>query len=154
MGFVVAAPEMPESLSASYEPNERVQRSCIVEETIGMLRRNFGVGNNLGIFGHSAGGGTSTNAEGPFPLGRVAIAGFRGYGGKDPLLVVASVGDGIIPLDGIKASLPPGEILPWLERATERSPLFGIWGDSLHPVRVAWQTPGSANETRIEHDKP
>jgi dienelactone hydrolase len=109
MGFVVAAPEMPESLSASYEPNERVQRSCIVDETIGMMQRNFGVGDNLGIFGHSAGGGTSTNVAGPFKLGRCAIAGFRGYGGTDPLLVVASVGDGIIPLDGIKSALPPGE---------------------------------------------
>jgi dienelactone hydrolase len=108
-GFVVAAPEMPESLSASYEPNERVQRSCIVDETIGMMQRNFAVGDNLGIFGHSAGGGTSTNVARPFKLGRCAIAGFRGYGGDDPLLVVASVGDGIIPLDGIKSALPPGE---------------------------------------------
>jgi len=108
MGFVVAAPEMPESLSASYEPNERVQRSGIVDETIGMMQRNFAVGDNLGIFGHSAGGGTSTNVARPFKLGRCAIAGFRGYGGDDPLLVVASVGDGIIPLDGIKSALPPG----------------------------------------------
>lgn len=86
--------------------------SFALQGTVSMLRNNFGVGSSLGIFGHSAGGGTSTSVGSQdFPLGRVAIAGFRGYGGADPLLVIASRGDGIIPLDGIITALPLGSTL-------------------------------------------
>mmetsp|Transcript_29564 Transcript_29564/g.74366 ORF Transcript_29564/g.74366 Transcript_29564/m.74366 type:complete len:420 (-) Transcript_29564:96-1355(-) len=107
-GFVVAAPELPESLAASFEVNDDITRPAIVTATLDKLRLNWTITNNLGIFGHSAGGGTSTMMEGAFPLGRVAIAGFRGYEGRDPLLVVASKGDGIIPLDRVKDALPRG----------------------------------------------
>jgi len=107
-GFVVAAPELPESLAASFTVNDAITRPAIVNAALEKLRLNFAVTDKKGIFGHSAGGGTSTMIEGTYLLGRVAIAGFRGYEGKDPLLVVASRGDGIIPMDRVRDALPRG----------------------------------------------
>mmetsp|Transcript_8497 Transcript_8497/g.21211 ORF Transcript_8497/g.21211 Transcript_8497/m.21211 type:complete len:403 (+) Transcript_8497:32-1240(+) len=107
-GFVVAAPELPESLSAGFTPNDDTTRTAIVEATINLLNRNWKISDKVGLFGHSAGGGTSTMMPGSFSLGRVAIAGFRGYAGSDRLLVIASKGDGIIPVKGIEAALPAG----------------------------------------------
>jgi len=108
-GFVVASADLPESLSASFVPNERTTRGAIVEAAFQALHADFGASQTLrGLFGHSAGGGTACITPGTFPLGRVAIAGFRGYEGPDPLLVVASSGDGIIPLPLVRQNLPQG----------------------------------------------
>ena len=41
----------------------------------------------------------------PCPLGRAAVCGYRGYDGSDPLLVLASSGDSVIPLDYIRSAL-------------------------------------------------
>lgn len=67
-------------------------------------RSDFGA-TEFGIFGHSAGGGSATMMPGPFTLGRCAIAGARLYDGGDPLYIVASSGDGVIPLDRVKAAV-------------------------------------------------
>eukprot|EP00614_Pseudopedinella_elastica_P033045 CAMPEP_0172633594 /NCGR_PEP_ID=MMETSP1068-20121228/190215_1 /TAXON_ID=35684 /ORGANISM="Pseudopedinella elastica, Strain CCMP716" /LENGTH=407 /DNA_ID=CAMNT_0013445329 /DNA_START=55 /DNA_END=1278 /DNA_ORIENTATION=- len=110
-GFVVAAPELPESLSASFTPDEGTSRSAIVEKTVSLLQDDFSVGKALGIMGHSAGGGTATSAPGDFQLGRVAVAGFRSYEGPDPLLVIASEGDSLMSLSRIRSSLPPQTVV-------------------------------------------
>ncbi|CAJ1397956.1 unnamed protein product [Effrenium voratum] len=104
-GFVVAAPDFPEGLSGAV-PLGRVNRQLILEELISRLRREFGV-EHLGIVGHSAGGGTATVSTMPFRCGRVAVAGLAAYAQPDPLLVVASEGDGVVPLGRVLKALPP-----------------------------------------------
>ena len=60
----------------------------------------------FGIVGHSAGGGTASTHPAEFPLGRVCVAGFRGVPKQtDPLFVLASAGDGVIPLARIESEL-------------------------------------------------
>jgi dienelactone hydrolase len=92
-GFIVAAPEMPESLAASYAG--AITRGEIVSATRRMVDAT-GTGGRWGIFGHSAGGGTALRHPGHFPLGRAAIAAGLASGTQngDPLFVVASDGDG------------------------------------------------------------
>ena len=70
-----------------------------------------------GIFGHSAGGGSATLSADSFKLGRCAIAGARPYEGTDPLYVVASSGDGVIPLERVRLAVQPG--MPIFEDAAE-----------------------------------
>lgn len=92
-GFVVAAPEFAESLSASFEPSATTTRGAIMDAALRKLRADFGPG-KLGLVGHSAGAGTAIALSGAFPLGRAAIAGGGfGYSGDDPLMVVSSEGD-------------------------------------------------------------
>jgi hypothetical protein len=92
-GFVVAAPEFAESLSASFEPSEGTSRQAIMQATLAMVRSDFATG-KAGLVGHSAGGFTVVSLPGRFELGRVAVAaGVPGYTGPDPLLVVISEGD-------------------------------------------------------------
>jgi len=102
-GILVAAPEFAESSSASFEPiPEKTTRDAIVQATLAYLEQNASslMGKNVdalrcGIVGHSAGGGTAVRAQGSFPLGRVSVAGGTAYDGPDPLLIIASEGDGL-----------------------------------------------------------
>eukprot|EP00966_Prymnesium_polylepis_P155402 3589274-Prymnesium_polylepis.2 len=103
-GFAVAAPELPESLAASFEPAAGVDRAAIVSAVRDYCGGTLSA-RRYGIFGQSAGAGTATMSTGTFELGRAAICGFRGYGGPDPLFVVASEGDGVIPLGYISAAV-------------------------------------------------
>lgn len=94
-GFVVAAPELPESLSASY--NGIISRGEIVSETRALVdAARAGPGGRWGIFGHSFGGGTALRQPGDYSLGRAAIGSglFIPANNRDPLFVVASDGDG------------------------------------------------------------
>jgi dienelactone hydrolase len=94
-GFIVAAPEMPESLAASYAG--AISRGEIVSATRRLVEEaGEGSCGRWGIFGHSAGGGTAQRQPGTFSLGRAAIAsGLAGAAqNSDPLFVVASEGDG------------------------------------------------------------
>eukprot|EP00929_Paragymnodinium_shiwhaense_P098271 TRINITY_DN59773_c0_g1_i1.p1 TRINITY_DN59773_c0_g1~~TRINITY_DN59773_c0_g1_i1.p1 ORF type:complete len:435 (+),score=108.59 TRINITY_DN59773_c0_g1_i1:100-1404(+) len=94
-GFVVAAPEFAESLSASFEASEATPRKDIMAATLRMLDEEVGI-DSCGLIGHSAGAGTIADAAGSFNLGRVVVAGgVRNYQKDDPLLVVASQGDGL-----------------------------------------------------------
>ncbi|GMI26711.1 hypothetical protein TeGR_g15168 [Tetraparma gracilis] len=87
-GFVVVAPEMGESLTASY--SESVDRATIVDATLALLPQHA-----WGTFGHSAGSFTCASHPATFELGRCLIApGFQGYDGSDPLLLIASDADG------------------------------------------------------------
>ena len=91
-GFTVAAPELPESLTASYrEPEGGLAR----EEIISAARETVGGALRWGIFGHSAGAGSALRQRGSYALGRCALAGgYRGFDGPDPIFLIASDGDG------------------------------------------------------------
>ena len=78
---------------------------CHTPDVDSSVRRSDFGATEFGIFGHSAGGGSATMMSGPFTLGRCAIAGARLYDGGDPLYIVASSGDGVIPLDRVKAAV-------------------------------------------------
>ena len=94
-GFTVAAPEFPESLCASYANLNGITRAEIVAATRELVDSGSG-GGRWGLFGHSAGAGTTLTQPGVYALGRCALCpGFRGYGGADPMLVIASEGDAV-----------------------------------------------------------
>ena len=105
-GFLVVAPECPESLSASYEARDGLTREAIVLATQQAVDANMaGAGcapdgdpRLWGIFGHSAGSATAILQPGEFALGRVCIATALGRCletvSTDPLFFVASEGDG------------------------------------------------------------
>lgn len=104
-GFVVAAPDFSEGLSGAVS---ELPRRDIVAELLAKLRRAWGA-QQFGIVGHSAGGGTATVSPGPFACGRVAVAGLApGYDDPDPLLVLASEGDGVVRLERVLQAIPSG----------------------------------------------
>ena len=92
-GFTVLAPELPESLAASFTPDgEAGSRAAIVAATRSQLLPDA---QRWGVFGHSAGAGTVLTLGGAYALGRAALApGFRGFDGDDPLFLVSSEADG------------------------------------------------------------
>lgn len=91
LGFTVAAPEFPESLSASYPKPDGLTRAEIAAAT-----RELVGGGRWGVFGHSAGAGTALTLPERYVLGRCALCpGFRGYDNADPLLIIASEGDAV-----------------------------------------------------------
>ena len=93
-GFTVAAPEFPESLCASFKNPDGISRAEIVAATRELVDGGRGV--RWGLFGHSAGAGTTLKQPGTFSLGRCALCpGYRGYEESDPLLVIASEGDAV-----------------------------------------------------------
>jgi hypothetical protein len=58
-GFVCVAPEYPESLAASYERKEGLDRSVITKELLQTLQHTWNIGaSSYGIIGHSLGCGT------------------------------------------------------------------------------------------------
>ena len=105
-GYTVLAPELPESISNSFETTDGVSRDSIVDATMSFIRRE-NPNPRFGIFGHSMGGGTAAQNTNSFPLGRVSIAGYRPGATVDPTLIVASEGDMVIPLNRITTALPP-----------------------------------------------
>ena len=102
-GFTVVAPELPESLSASYRPPDGLTRDEIIACARALIDDESAEAggaaksvNQWGIFGHSAGAGSALMQRGDYRLGRACLAtGFRqGYAGMDPLFLCASDGDG------------------------------------------------------------
>ncbi|KAL1503119.1 hypothetical protein AB1Y20_011182 [Prymnesium parvum] len=94
-GFVVAAPELPESLSASYVAAEGMSREQIVAATRALVAPS----SRWGIFGHSAGAATSLLQPGRYELGRAALAGGTRLLSdrsrpRDPVFLCSSNGDG------------------------------------------------------------
>ena len=125
-GFLVAAPEFAEALSnpetTPRAPTPSASRDQIMAAVLSdVVRTRFGVRDRIAIVGQSAGAGTATSTPGRFA--RVAISGFRPPADDaaaalttDPLLVIASEGDGVIsllpresgpfgPYPGIKAAV-------------------------------------------------
>ena len=127
-GFLVLAPEFAESLAspettpayarpgAPPPRNPSATRDEVVDAALRAFAPGFFEASDVGasggaprvvIAGQSAGASTATSARGPFAA-RVAIAGFRPPPPeareareallRDPLLVVASAGDGVISL--------------------------------------------------------
>ena len=180
-GFVVFAPELPESLAASYTlppqgsfsgggkgggdvdarpdpdlPEVLLIREAILRATRSLLPQRV----EWGVFGHSAGGihaqAASKAEPGAFALGRVSISPSFGpgneeyyYFGQDPLLVVASEGDGCyqrmvrderqpLRLAGmIDTLLDPIETFMRPEKAYQRE-LVGPEGELVGPKRAAF----------------
>ena len=178
-GFVVAAPEFAEAL-ADPETTPRQQRpgtpppadpSASREDIMDATLRDVLGGrfdlqagrDGVALVGQSAGAGTALRTPGPFA--RVAIAGFNPPEPEavtqDPLLVIASEGDGVIslkpresgrfgPNPGITAAVDalPGTVARYsggdvaeLRRASEAG------GGEGAPRRafVAYEGPGSPN---------
>ena len=102
-GFTVVAPELPESLCASYVPPDGLGR----EEIIAAARELVGAPGRWGIFGHSAGAGSTLFQPGAYELGRAAFAGGAGriasYTSSDPLFLCSSNGDGCNAFMGMGA---------------------------------------------------
>eukprot|EP00793_Prasinoderma_coloniale_P003932 PRCOL_00006773-RA len=115
-GFVVCAPEFAEGLAdptttppyarpgAPPPQNPSASREEVVNATLAQLVEGpFGItrdSGRLALVGQSAGAGTAVQTRGR--LARVAIAGLRDVPAEvaaDPLLVIASEGDGVISLD-------------------------------------------------------
>jgi hypothetical protein len=111
-GFIVAAPEFGESLSASFDPNDQTTHAAVLKATRTLVEAAWStpiVG--WGCFGHSMGAFAVTDdakqTTWPMKLGRVPICGIHqdGYTGNDPLLVIASKGDGVIPASRVEERL-------------------------------------------------
>ena len=104
-GFTVVAPELPESLSASYAAADGLDRELILaaaREFVGASGSGSGSASGpsgrWGIFGHSAGAGSALTQRGEYSLGRVLLAGGAGrmstYPCADPLFICSSNADG------------------------------------------------------------
>jgi len=97
-GFTVVAPELPESLSASYIPPEGMGREEIIKATRELAESKASGTTRWGIWGHSAGAFSALSQPGEFSLGRACFAGGAGrltnMTVSDPLFIVSSNGDG------------------------------------------------------------
>jgi pimeloyl-ACP methyl ester carboxylesterase len=93
-GFTVVAPELPESLSASYVPSSGMSRAQIIAGARELVEGS----GRWGIFGHSAGAGSAMMQGGAYTLGRACFAGGAMSSGSvesaDPLFLCSSNGDG------------------------------------------------------------
>ena len=114
LGFVCISPEYPESLAASYERQENLDRSIITDQ---IRKTLFSANYNLfpmdatfrfGIIGHSLGCGTATKT-GDKSWTRVCVAGFPGeredtLGGN--MLFISSINDGAVSLERLRSAIP------------------------------------------------
>ena len=128
MGFVCLAPEYPESLAASYERIEGLDRKKITDKLLETLEGEWDVQpSSYGVVGHSLGCGTAIETGDDESWTRVCVAGFprtrdgRSLPGKK-LLFVASMNDGAVSLSkyGGKSAVPSD--LPILEDIIRGSP--------------------------------
>ena len=112
-GMVVVAPELPESLSASYDTEwnsdetDKVTRDEINRATINMVKKEFIVDDGkenkvgIGVLGHSLGTGTAVNFDTGRSSPRCCIAGFRipslPPSSHSSFLIIASDNDSVCP---------------------------------------------------------
>lgn len=129
-GFTVVAPELPESLCASYIPPDGLGR----EEIIAAARELIGAPGRWGIFGHSAGAGSSLFQPGEYLLGRAAFAGGAGriaaYASSDPLFLCSSNGDGCNQFMGLGAEADLRPILAAASPDGRETTLFASLGEA------------------------
>ena len=129
-GFTVVAPELPESLCASYIPPDGLGR----EEIIVAARELVGASGRWGIFGHSAGAGSSLFQPGEYRLGRAAFAGGAGriaaYASSDPLFLCSSNGDGCNQFMGLGAEADLRPILAAASPDGQETTLFASLADA------------------------
>mmetsp|Transcript_2817 Transcript_2817/g.4236 ORF Transcript_2817/g.4236 Transcript_2817/m.4236 type:complete len:406 (-) Transcript_2817:778-1995(-) len=101
-GFVCLSAEYPESLAASYNAKEGIDRATITNQLLSDLTNSWGVTNptSFGIVGHSLGTGTAIST-GDNSWARVCLAGFprRPSTGKaitQNALYISSMNDGAV----------------------------------------------------------
>ena len=110
-GFTCIAPEYPESLAASFQPLEGLDRARINNKLLEALQANWGIqpspARRFGIIGHSLGCGTAMQT-GDETWARVCIAGFPRTERPGNVLFVSSMNDGAVSLArfGGKSSIP------------------------------------------------
>ena len=106
-GFVCISPEYPESLAASYERLDGLDRSKITKAVIDKLvNEELNVqSKRRGIIGHSLGCGTVANT-GDSSWVRVCIAGFAADIEGSPTMLISSTNDGAVPYERIKDRIP------------------------------------------------
>ena len=102
------SPEYPESLAASYERQEGLDRGQITDKILQTLFSSSSSSTKFGIIGHSLGCGTATNT-GDKSWVRVTIAGPPGerpdtLGGD--ILFIASVNDGAVTMARLQGLIP------------------------------------------------
>lgn len=113
LGFVCVSAEYPESLAASYERREDLDRAAITSQLLKDLESSWGIqSTGFGIVGHSLGTGTALST-GDASWARVCIAGFpRKRDGSAATagnaLFVCSMNDGTVSFSGFggKESIP------------------------------------------------
>lgn len=111
-GFICFSPEYPESLAASYNRMEGLDRSEITNQLLEAVEKNWNVhATSYGIVGHSLGCGTAIRT-GDESWARVCIAGFPGGAAAQipgSVLFVSSMNDGAVSLSrfGGKSAIPP-----------------------------------------------
>jgi len=99
-GFLVVSAEYPESLAASYDRIEGLDRSVITTKLLQTLQNEWNVqATSYGIIGHSLGCGTAIRT-GDATWTRVCISGFPGNAVQIPgkVLFLSSMNDGVVSL--------------------------------------------------------
>jgi Chlorophyllase len=104
-GFICLSVEYPESLAASYERDEGLDRRIINDQLLRTMESNWNISSSattkFGIIGHSLGSGT-VFSTGNDDWVRISIAGFprNGPNGQDAMFI-SSVNDGAVPINRI-----------------------------------------------------
>jgi hypothetical protein len=121
-GFVCLSPEFPESLAASYERMEGLDRSKITKSLLSAISDDWKMQpSSYGIVGHSLGCGTAIKT-GDKSWARVCIAGFPRQQDGSPIagnvLFLTSMNDGAVSLArfGGKEAIPSDYVI--LDEAT------------------------------------
>lgn len=99
-GFVCFSPEFPESLAASYDRREGLDRSLITNQLLQSVEKTWNVqATSYGIVGHSLGCGTAIRT-GDATWTRVCISGNPGNSAQIPgnILFLSSMNDGVVSL--------------------------------------------------------
>lgn len=112
-GFICLAPEYPESLAASYDRKEGLDRNRITAKLLDIMSSDWNIkASSYGIVGHSLGCGTAIQT-GDDSWVRVCIAGFPQQGGPSKILFLSSMNDGAVSLErfGGKEAIPGDYIL-------------------------------------------
>jgi hypothetical protein len=97
-GFVCISAEYPESLAASYQRQEGLDRGVINKVLLDYVQSNLKPSSYAGI-GHSLGCGTILNM-GDSSWTRILIAGRAPAASSSPLLFISSVNDGAVAFGG------------------------------------------------------
>lgn len=103
-GFVCFSPEYPESLAASYERVEGLDRAVVNQELLRYIETSRKP-SAYGIVGHSLGCGTALKT-GDASWARVLIAGRPPADILSPLLFISSMNDGTVKFSG-PLTIPP-----------------------------------------------
>lgn len=133
IGFICVSPEYPESLAASYDRVEGLDRSAITAKTLTDIKSAWNIQPSaFGIVGHSLGCGTAVST-GDDTWARVCVAGFtRKFDGtpvQGNALFVSSMNDGTVSFSrlGGKDAIPADVVqleesdLPTLSKIPPRS---------------------------------